>query len=416
VNASPPVKAYPSVDGAECPFRLYSHWRHEEPVAELHDRPGVYVVSRYVDVDAVLRDPERFSSVDSRRGLNPVESLTGEPVGSSVASMADSDGPEHRRKRALAATVLKPALVRGLEQSIRQHADELIDAFADVGRVEFVAQFAKRLPELVTFDVLGLDRRHLAAFQRWTSFEISGLSWMETRFQEKQAQEGRRFSDFMTELIMDRRAHSGEDGLSRLISAQMEADGHFDHAEIRAQLAVLLVGGVITTAHSLASTMHLLLNTPEVLETVLANRAEIPAVFEEALRLEAPVQWISRRVVQRAEIAGVHVAPGTFVLAMLGSAGRDEDVFDSAVDFKPARNDATHHLAFGGGQHFCLGAPLARLEVKIAIEQLLARLPGLRFDGAVPRHVPSPSFRGLQDLHLAFDVSPKEDGSNGQLA
>jgi cholest-4-en-3-one 26-monooxygenase len=191
--------------------------------------------------------------------------------------------------------------------------------------------------------------------------------------------------------------------ISEVVAEQVGRDGALNVAEVRAVSAALLAGGVVTTAHFMASAMLLLLENPDQLAKVRVEPTLIPRCTEEALRLEAPTQWTPRRAVQDVELAGVSIPAGAFVLLLQGACNRDPAVFDEPDRFDVTRPNATDHLSFGYGPHFCLGAPLARLEVRVAFEQLLARLDNLRLaSGNELTHNPSPQFRGLRRLELEF--------------
>ena len=173
---------------------------------------------------------------------------------------------------------------------------------------------------------------------------------------------------------------------------------------VRGQVAVLLSGGMRTTAYFLPSMMEMLVRHPDQIAALRAAPDLIPQAIEEGLRLEPPIMWNPRRARQDLQLSGVTVPEGSIVLVMLCSGNRDELVFDEPMTFDPGRQNVRDHLTFGAGKHSCLGAPLARMELRIAFERLLARLGLIRFAGENDfAHISSASFRGLRRLHLEFD-------------
>lgn len=394
---------YPSAEGLECPYPYYEWLRTESAVHQLPDRPNVFLVSDHEAIRRVMRDHKTFSSVQSRRGMTTFDLLLGGPSDQPVSTVLEADPPEHKPKRELIRAPLRPARVTAYAGWMREYVDGLIDGFAPAGRVEFVSEFANRLPVLVTCRLLGIPDEDRPLVSKWSRFEGVGLSWMPDDFQRGQQRTAAEMNDYLTGLLERRHAAPADDVTSEMIRAQVARDGTFDLPEVRAQLSAVLAGGVLTTSHFLSSAMLLLLQHPDQLERVRADHALIPRMIEEALRLEAPAQWIPRRVAVDTTLEGVELPAGSFVLLMLASGSRDEAAFKCPAHFDIGRRDAHAHLNFGYGVHFCVGAPLARLETRIAFERLLTRLRDLR---AAPNndftHSPSPSFRGLRRLELEF--------------
>lgn len=391
---------YPSPEGAECPFPVYDYWRAEAPVYQLPDRPNVYVVSRDEDVRNVARDPDTFSSVGSRTRLNGF-GYVGESTGGDT--IVESDPPVHKAKHDLAFAALKPGRIREHAGWIQEIVDGLIDRFIDRGECEFVREFARRLPVAVTARFFGIPDEDLPLLEQWADLEVSGLSWMPQDRLDRQRRDADEMGVYLKGLVRDRHENPGEDFVSQLILLQTDRDGQPDLEEILAIAGNVLAGGAATTQHMLGGALLLLLEHPDQLERCRQEPAWIQRVLNEAMRLESSVQWVPRIVMRDTEIAGVPIRAGSYVLIVFASANRDPERFEDPAHFDPARRNVGDQIAFGTGIHSCIGAPLARLEGRIAIERLLARLGDIRVaPGQEIRHVPSPSFRGLEALPILF--------------
>jgi cytochrome P450 len=396
-----PMHGYPSMEGAECPYPFYDTWRKEAPVHALPDRPNIFVLSRYEDVKYVVSHPEIFSSVGSRSGLNGFGNV-GEPtMGGRV--MIESDPPFHKAKRDLAFKPLKPGRLKGYEDMIRGFVDQLIDTFAERGEADLIADFGDKLPIHVISHILGLPPEDHDYIRAWGRAETSGLTWMPQEFQDKQRGTASKMGDYLTDKLLERVDDPGDDMLSQMIQAQIRRDGEFNLDDVRGQAGAVLAGGVLTTAHSIGSTVLLLLSHAEELERVKADFGRLETTINEAIRVESPIQWVPRVAGEDHEVGGTLIPKGSYVLIMWAAANRDPDFWEEPEAFNPDRPKLKNHVAFGYGIHFCLGAPLARLESRLAIEGLLTRLPDLRISDANDfQHIPSPSFRGLRRLLVEF--------------
>jgi cytochrome P450 len=317
--------------------------------------------------------------------------------------MIESDPPHHKAKRDLAFQPLKPGRLKAYEPRIRGFADQLIDDFAARGEADLIADFGDKLPILVISDILGLPDSDHAWIRAWGRAETSGLTWMPKDFQERQKVTASKMGDYLTDKLLARVDDPRDDVLSEMVQAQIRRDGEFNLDDVRGQAGAVLAGGVLTTAHSIGSTMLLLLGHPEELARVKAGFGRLETTINEAIRVESPIQWVPRVAAEDHEVGGTLIPKGSYVLIMWASANRDPAFWDEPEKFDPDRPKLKNHVAFGYGIHFCLGAPLARLESRVAIEQMLTRLPDIRLaDDNDYRHIGSPSFRGLQRLNVAF--------------
>jgi cytochrome P450 len=394
------------MEGAECPWPVFEYLRREAPVYQLPDRPNIYVITRYEDVRYVFATPEIFSSFNSRDGLLGFDILLS-TSSSGGKGMIQTDAPDHKPKRALGFAALRPARLKAFDPLIHQIVDGLIDGFIDDGQCNFVEAFATQLPTILTLRLMGVPEEDMPWVRLWATFEASGASWMPKDFLERQRENGAKMFDYLTARLQERYENLGEDLMSDVIRAQVKRDGEFDLPEVRAQVAILLGGGVVTTAHFLSSLLLLLIQHPEQMAMVRRDPKLIVPVIEEGIRLEMPAVWQPRVVTRDVELAGVTIPAGSYALAMQGAANRDETKFECPANFDITRPNAHEHLSFGHGPHMCLGMPLARMEVRIALERLLARLENIRLaPGNDLTHIPSPSFRGLNRLDIEFDNAP----------
>jgi cytochrome P450 len=404
--------AWPSPEVSECPFPFYDALRESGGVYH-HEGHNEYLVSRWEDIAYVTEHPELFKQAGAELFGDVPEVRPQMFYGDQTdqrytpQSMAGSDPPEHRIKRLLGLRMVARERLRAYEPQVRRSADDLIDAFIDRGAFEFHEQFSVLLPIVVIVDILGLPRADLALFQRWGTLDGPvAFRFMDEAEVGRQMEYGGEAAAYMEAAIQERVANPREDFLSELIQAQVEQDGELALDYINAEANLLLYAGNVTTTHMMTSAMQLLIDNPEQMRAVLEDRALIKPLIEEALRVESPVQWLVRIATTDVELGGVTMPAGAMVVIVLASANRDPAKFGGdAADFCVHRRDvAKHHVAFGRGTHLCVGAPLARLEGRIAFEQLLERLPGLR---AAPgknsgRHIKSLAFRAPEALHLEF--------------
>jgi cytochrome P450 len=357
------------------PYPTYARLRRDHPVCQV-DPGGMWAVSRHDDILAVLRDPARFSSQAFRAVWEPPW-LGYNPLARSILAM---DGPGHARLRALATKAVGPRAVARLAPAIRARADEL--AAAIDGEAEVVAAFAAPLPAFVIATLLGLDPALGARFKRWAD---DFLSVTPEPLDADHAARVRgtidELSAYMHAVIADRRRAPIDDMVSELLAAEVDGQRMTD-AEVLEFMIVILLGGLETTTHLLASSLVLLAERPGLWHRLRADPAAIPGFVEEMLRYDGPSQTLPRVTTCDVELAGATIPAGSLVLALVGSAGRDERRFPDPDRFDLARGSAA--LNFGHGIHFCLGAALARMEAQIGLSAIVARFAALdRLPGAL---------------------------------
>lgn len=369
------------------PYPAYASLRRREPVKAMEFPLGpTSIVTRYDDVMAVLRDATLFSSSANGKGIGLV-------MGRTIIEM---DGAEHSRHRNIIAPAFLPkALRRNLEQIIARVADDLLDRIVRRGSADLVSEFTHHFPVRIIAQLIGIPEEEYPKFQEW-SFDLIGFASEPMKgFAASEA-----LVQFLKPLIAARRAEPREDLLSTLSHA--EVDGHrLTDEEIYSFLRLLLPAGAETTLRLMGTTLFALLSSPALLERVRADRGEIGWALDEALRWDAPVQFVSREATATTHIAGVEIPQGHYLLVAVGSANRDETHFNDPDRFDLDRHP-TDHIAFGFGRHFCLGSHLARLEATIGINAMLDRLPDLRLDPAEESGIVGLAFRSPNRLPVRF--------------
>jgi cytochrome P450 len=346
-----------------------------------------WMVTHHDDVVDVLKDEVHFSS----RALHEANSF---PVmGRNVMGM---EGEEHRVNKALVSGPFRREAVRRyIEPVLRPLCHQLIDGFAGRGEADLVAEFTKGFPLAVICRLLGLPVSDEANFQRY-AMALIAFAFVP----EEALDAAAKFNVYLGPLLEQRRAHPGDDLLSQLAVGEL-GDARLTDEEVMTFVRVIFATGTDTTYNAVGSLIHALLTHPETVEPVRQDASARAAAIEELVRWNGPVGVLPRICPADVDLLGQPVPAGSTVLVGLASANRDPAVFDRPDDFDIER-DLSGHIAFGFGQHFCLGAWLARAEMDVAIEVLLERLPGLklteepRFIGAV--------LRGPDRLPVTFDT------------
>ncbi len=407
----------------ENPYPFYDRMRAERPVFEA--APGVFFVTTYDLIHEVLRDTERFSSARGAAFLNfQGEAGLAPPMAPSEATRAifargvpprdtllSADPPAHTRYRSLVNRSLSPRRVAKLEPIARQVVTELIDGFIDDGRVELVGQFSMMVPLTVVAITLGVPRSDLQRYKEWS---VKSVAVLAGRVSEEERIEGARASvelqRYLARNVEAARADPQDDLIGDLITAHLRGgagdDDHreLDTPEIVSILNQLLVAGQETVNYLIASLTLLLLRNPEVLAEVQADPSLIPAMVEEGVRIESPISALGRFVVSDTELGGTALPAGSRLVALFGCANRDPKRFPQPERFDIHRENLRDHVGFGAGPHYCVGAALARMETRVAFEELFRRLRNLRLaPGNDFTHQYNFIFRALKTLHLEFD-------------
>lgn len=368
-----------------------------------------WVLTRRDDIQAVLRDPGRFSSANAVTNVPappPAEVLevltTGVPY---EPNSVDLDPPRHASFRALINHAFQPRRINAIEPQIRTLTHQLIDGFAADGHTDLVARLAHPLPTLVIGDLLGVPHADMPAFTRWSAQWLVLLGQLgDTERLVAAAHDVVDFQRYVAQMIADRRARPGRDDLvARIVANTADvADPPSDNALVGLVMTVLFAGHETTTS-LITNTIRLLLQHPEQLAHVRANRDLLPAAITETLRFDPPVPSMYRTTTTRVTLGEVTLPAGEHLQLNFAAANRDPAHITNPDCFDLHRLDKTGHLAFGHGIHACVGAALAQLETRIATEILLDRLPELQLvtdQQIVP--LVSATVRGTQSLHLTW--------------
>jgi cytochrome P450 len=382
------------------PFPLYARARREHPVF-VHEGLPVASVFRYDDIHAILKDPTTWSNIfPPPPGVVLRDDLP--------PSMLMQDPPEHTRLRGLVNQAFTPRMIRRLEPRMEEIAHQLLDAALAVRQVDLVQALTYPLPVIVIAEMIGVPMDHRDQFKEWSDglVENLGLGIMGPEPPEVIERELRLIDElraYFTQLVAERRARPREDLLSGLVAAELEGS-RLTFDEMLQMLVLLLVAGNETTTNLIGNAAIELMQHPDQLERLRAHPELMPTAIDEVLRFASPVQVDVRRAARTVEVAGHTIAADTNVLLLLGSANRDETVFDRPDTFDIGRED-NRHLAFGFGPHYCIGANLARMEAQVAIRVLLQRTKTFRRtdDEKLPLH-PSFIFRGFTRIPVELEA------------
>jgi pimeloyl-[acyl-carrier protein] synthase len=381
------------------PYPMYHRLRAEDTVH--HSALGFWVLTRYEDVASVLRDPnfakEAIAAfVVQRLGVDAT-------VGIGI-SMLDRDPPDHTRLRSLVSKAFTPRVVEGLRPRIQQIVDELLDRAEDHRAMDLIEEFAYPIPVIVICEMLGVPVEDHERFRGWSLDLARGLDatllGAGSDVAVRAAASRRSLSDYFRELIAERRDSPRGDLLSALIAAEEAGDKLSEH-ELLATCILLLVAGHETTVNLLGNGTLALLRHPDQLRLLRENPGLIGTAVEELLRYDGPVQRTARVPSADAVIDGHKIEAGEMVMPFIGAADRDPAQFADPDRLDLTRTD-NRHIAFGWGIHFCLGAPLARLEGQIAINTMLRRFPKLALATDRPEYRQSLTLRGLKSLPVTF--------------
>jgi cytochrome P450 PksS len=391
--ASPDFKANP--------FPFYARLRSEVPVyrTKLPDQRSAWLVTRYPDVVALLKD-DRFSKDQmTARDLPWIPGMF-KPL---IRNMLDLDAPDHTRLRGLVQKAFMPRLIENLGQRIQALADELLGRVQSHGRMDLIYDYALQIPTTIIAEMLGVPQKDRLKFHRWSSGAISASAsrWgILAAIPPMMA-----FMRYVRSLIKARRANPEDDLITALVRAE-EAGDKLSEDELLAMVVLLLIAGHETTVNLIGNGTLALLENPDQLDRLRKDSTLIKAAIEELLRYTGPLETATERFAREdTTVAGVTVSRGELVFAVLASANRDEQQFEHADRLDLGR-EPNPHVAFGQGIHYCLGAPLARLEGKIAIATLLRRTANLKL--AVPanaiRWKRGLVLRGLESLPVVFNT------------
>lgn len=385
------------------PYPVYDELRATTPI--FYWEPWkIWFFTRYEDVNTLLRDRRLGRTMQhilppEQRYVPPAAIEPFERI--SQHSMFDKEPPEHTRLRGLVHKVFTPKRVESLRGQIQVICNQLLDEVMDKGEIEVLNDFAVPLPVNVISELLGVPESDRHLLRPWSNNIVAMYELDHTPEQERLAvQSSIEFADYLRHLAADRRANPQDDLITALVQVE-EAGERLTMDELISTCVLLLNAGHEATVNVVGNGLWALLQHPEQMQKLVENPVLIPTGIEELMRFDTPLQLFRRWVLEDMEYGGYSFKQGDELGFMFGAANRDPLRFNAPNSLDVTRQD-NPHITFGGGVHYCLGAPLARLELQIAYQTLLNRLPNLRLAGDVPQFKDAYVIRGLHDLRLRF--------------
>jgi cytochrome P450 family 142 subfamily A polypeptide 1 len=381
---------------AGLPHDTYT-WMRKNAPAYYDERNDTWAVTRYHDIVRIERDPATFSSKRAPR-----------PHGQALPMMISMDDPQHFRRRNLVARGFTPKRVRDHEANLRVMCDAIIDKVCERGECDFVWDIAAPLPLLVIGEMLGFDPSDYDDLLRWSDDMIRGTSMTaDEDARAKTMQAGIEWREFQLGVIADRRTRGPQDDLVSILCHSGIDGERLDDEAIVSETLLILIGGDETTRHVISRGMLALLERPDQQEILIGDPSKVELGVEELLRFVSPILNMARTVTKEVEVAGQTMHEGDQVIMIYPSANRDEEVFEDGQRLDVERQP-NPHIAFGFGPHFCLGASLARLELKVMFSRLLERLPDIRLvDGAELPFRNSNFITGPEAMPVTFTPSAR---------
>lgn len=390
---------------AEDPYPFYTRARQEEPIMFCPELDA-WIVTRYKDIQQILLQPATFSSsntltspvVFSPRVLEElVKGYLPVPI------VLNTDGADHTRFRQPLMKAFAPARIRTLEPFVYEVANRLVNAFIKQQRADIISQFAYPLALEVVLSLLGIPSHDIEQTRQWSQ---DWLILMSTQIEEERQVEYARstvdFQRYLAALVAERRQAPKDDLISTLIHFSTPDEEPLEENELVIMLQGLILAGHESTTNMIGTGLQLLLEQPHHWGWLCEHPQSIPQVVEEILRFDAPIQMFARTTTREVTVGGVTLPEEASLLLLYGSGNHDEAAFACPHEFQPQRTP-NHHLAFGHGVHFCVGAALARLEGRVAFEVLSQHLPQLRLvPGQKLTHIPTLLFRGYERLEVEW--------------
>lgn len=388
------------------PYLKYAEFQRDTPVF-YSEEYGMWFVTRYADIAAAVKQPHIFSSVGAAQGaeLSPVaQAMLHKSIGTATI-MLESDEPNHTRIRSVLNKAFTPQRISRLEPAIREIANNLIDAFSTDGQADLIAQFALPLPGLVICDLLGIPRADLAQIKRWADDWMILLSVPLPEEQQIACVRSMvEFQDYLRAQLLERQQHPREDLLTVMLPVEYGGTSTLSMEEAIYNAMSTAVAGYETTTNLIANAMMILFKHPEQYQQLREDPALLQHAVEELLRMDSSVQGLFRTTTQPVTLSDVTIPANARVFLVFGAANHDSSHFPEPERLDINRANAREHLTFSRGIHVCVGSALARLEIRIAIELLMGRLPNLRPAAAAqPQRFEHFWLRGYTSLPIEWD-------------
>ncbi len=398
----------------DCPYDAYDTLRALAPVWR-EPRTGMFVVTRYDDVRAILSDTERYTNERTRARRDPRSEMLGKLYRAKgwvpAPTLAGRDDPNHKEMRGLFNHAFRPSRIKQLEPFIESLAHRLLDEIVDAGTCDWVRAFAVPLPLIVIGEQMGAPESDIWQIKAWTDAWVQRLGMMQSDDEAIWSTEMEIEAQHYFQPIFERlRAEPDDTLLSDLVNTPVPEWGRtLSDEELHAEMmADTFVGGSETTTNALSAGVMLLIQNPAVRAQVWEDPdTHVPLLVEEVLRLEGPVQGLFRTARVDVELHGVHIPAGSVLNIRYAAANRDHEMFDCPADMDLGRDKLRQHLAFGFGVHFCMGAPLARRELAVGFRALVDRVEDLWLVEGANDFSVQPNFclRALEQLHIG--VTPR---------
>jgi len=386
----------------------------------IQDYPGIYqmpetgffVVTRYLDLRAVLNDPKTFSNQVDRGALQGPENAAflhdylDEHGWPHIPTLQRVDAPAHTRYRKLLDRVFTVATVKTLTPHIEEVAHSLIDRFADKGECEFIEDFAVQLPGIILAEQMGLDASDVTTFRKWADAMLAPASRVMTKDELRaNADTELEAQHFLKGVFEDRRKEPRDDLISRLVHSHQGDEEPLTMAELQSIMSQLIGGGFESTTTTLGHAMRQLILNPDQEAALREDENLIRNFVDEVVRYESPTQGLRRRATRDVELAGTLIPEGSVVIVRYGAANRDAKFFECPHAFDMKRKNAAQNLAFGAGPHFCIGAILAKTEIREGILAMLRRFSAFRLQRPLVEPIHQSNFLTLplRELPIAFE-------------
>jgi cytochrome P450 len=392
------------------PYPLYALLR---PRGLVRSPLGLFAAADHATVASILRDRRFSSSPVHQPGHRPPSYPPGDPrAGLPAADLLTMDPPDHTRLRRLVAGAFTPRAIAGLEPWIREVTVRLLAAADGAAGFDLIDALASPLPIAVICHLLGVPAEDQAQFRAWSQDVVAALDPQTAATAQAQTRAAElALTGYLQDLVRERRANPDDSILSALIAAEEEGD-RLSPGEVVSTALLLLIAGFVTTANLIGNGTIALLGDPDSWDRLRQDPARVPAAIEEMLRYDSPVQLTARIATEDVEVGGSVIAAGRAVIVLIGGANRDPSVFEQPDEFRIDRPDPGRHLSFSLGMHHCLGAALARLEGRIAIEELTQRYPALELT-APPTRRSLLVLRGFESIPVRVRKMPSQYADMG---